>query len=101
MTLQEFRNSLSAPDPPEGVSAALCGLWWDAKGEWARGHDSAQQDEGSAGAWVHAYLHRKEGDAANAEYWYGRAAKTPARGSLEEEWSEIAQALLGGNALSK
>lgn len=97
MTLQDFRKSLSDPEPPPDVCAALCGLWWDAKGNWARGHESAQKDEGPAGAWVHAYLHRKEGDAPNAEYWYSRAGKTPSRGSLEEEWGNIAQALLGGN----
>jgi hypothetical protein len=57
------------------VSVALAGLWWDAKGNWARAHESAQQDEGPHRAWVHAYLHRKEGDNANAEYWYRRARK--------------------------
>ena len=94
MTLQEFRDSLSKDEPPRQASLALAGLWWDAKGDWTRAHESAQQDEGAAGAWVHAYLHRKEGDASNAGYWYGRAGKTPARTSLEQEWTEIAEWLL-------
>ncbi|HKS97689.1 MAG TPA: hypothetical protein VJV74_16360 [Terriglobia bacterium] len=94
MTLQEFRDSLSREKPPAGLSRALTGLWWDAKGDWKQAHESAQQDEGPAGSWVHAYLHRKEGDSSNAGYWYRRADKPPARSSLEQEWIEIAESLL-------
>jgi hypothetical protein len=93
MTIKEFRESLTADDPPL-LGFALAGLWWDAKGDWKRAHESAQQDEGPAGAWVHAYLHRKEGDISNAEYWYGRARKIPSRSSLEQEWREILESLL-------
>jgi hypothetical protein len=95
MNLDEFRDSLSAPTPPGELSAALAGLWWDAKGDWSKAHESAQSDEGPDGSWVHAFLHRKEGDASNAAYWYRRAGKAVARGSLENEWNEIAAALLG------
>jgi hypothetical protein len=95
MTLQGFRESLLLDAPPRELSAALAGLWWDAKGDWARGHETAGQDEGLACAWVHAYLHRKEGDASNAGYWYGRAGKKPARNSLEQEWVDITRSLLG------
>jgi hypothetical protein len=94
MTLEEFRESVSGERPPREASLALGGLWWDAKGDWTRAHKSAQQDEGPHGAWVHAYLHRKEGDDANAAYWYGRAGKEPARGSFEQEWEEIVEELL-------
>ena len=94
MTLQEFRESLSEPAPPTPENLALAGLWWDAKGDWTRAHESAQQDEGPAGAWVHAYLHRKEGDTSNAGYWYSRAGKKPSSASFEIEWDEIAGALL-------
>jgi len=93
MTLEEFRKSLSGDAPPVR-DLALAGLWWDAKGEWTRAHESAQQDEGPAGSWVHAYLHRKEGDNSNAGYWYSRASREPSRASLDEEWLEITQALL-------
>lgn len=95
MTLQQFRESLVQPNPPTEFSFALAGLWWDAKGNWTKAHESAQQDEGPEGARVHAYLHRKEGDTSNAAYWYGRAKTPPSRGSFEEEWDEIATALLG------
>jgi hypothetical protein len=95
MNLREFRNSLALDLPPRELSAALAGLWWDAKGDWKRGHESAGQDEGPDGAWVHAYLHRKEGDASNAGYWYGRAGEAPAQTSLEQEWLDIARSLLG------
>ena len=95
MNLQEFRASLTNENPPAGLSFALAGLWWDAKGDWTKAHESAQQDEGPEGAWVHAYLHRKEGDASNAAYWYRRAKTPPSRSSFEEEWEEIATALLG------
>ena len=94
MTLQEFRESLSQPAPPIPENLALAGLWWDAKGDWTRAHESAQQDEGPSGAWVHAYVHRKEGDASNAEYWYNRAGKKHSSASFEIEWDEIANALL-------
>ena len=70
MTLDDFRQSLTATEPPAGLTLALAGLWWDAKGDWTRAHESAQQDEGKDGSWVHAYLHRKEGDQSNAAYWY-------------------------------
>lgn len=94
MDMKSFRESLSQCEPPDGLSLALAGLWWDAKGDWAKAHESAQQDEGPAGAWVHAYLHRKEGDASNAAYWYGRAKTPPSRSSFEDEWQEIASSLI-------
>jgi len=94
MNLESFRESLSLEHPPQDFGAALAGLWWDAKGDWVKAHESAQQDEGPAGAWVHAYLHRKEGDLTNAAYWYDRAGKAAARGPSDKEWQEIAGALL-------
>ena len=94
MTPDEFRKTLTAAAPPGNLSFALAGLWWDAKGDWTRAHESAQQDEGPEGSWVHAYLHRKEGDQGNAAYWYRRAGKPVCRESLDAEWSSIANALL-------
>jgi hypothetical protein len=92
--LDEFRHSLTATEPPAGLSLSLAGLWWDAKGDWTRAHESAQQDEGKDGSWVHAYLHRKEGDQGNAAYWYNRAGKSVCRESLDQEWIGIVRALL-------
>jgi hypothetical protein len=94
MTLDEFHRSLSAPKPPAELTLALVGLWWDAKGNWKRAHESAQQDDGRNGSWVHAYLHRKEGDQDNATYWYTRAGKPVCREPLDVEWLSIATALL-------
>jgi hypothetical protein len=94
MTVQEFRDSLLQVEPPSDASFALAGLWWDAKGDWTRAHESAQQDEGPEGSWVHAYLHRKEGDISNAGYWYSRAQKSPSGASFELEWEQIAKFLL-------
>jgi len=94
MTLTEFRASLSASEPPAGLTPALVGLWWDAKGDWKRAHESAQQDEGPEGSWVHAYLHRKEGDQDNAAYWYSRAGKPVCGEVLDEEWLSILKHLL-------
>lgn len=91
MTFEEFR---AAPSEPEELSASLRALWQDAAGNWDEAHRLVQDDESAAGAWVHAYLHRKEGDAANAGYWYARAGKPRFSGSLESEWEEIARALL-------
>jgi len=95
MTLDDFHQSLSATEPPARLSHALAGLWWDAKGDWARAHESAQQDEGPEGSWVHAYLHRKEGDHDNAAYWYSRAGKPMCWEPLDAEWMSIVRCLLG------
>jgi hypothetical protein len=94
--LDRFRQSLSSATPPTGIGRALEALWWDAKGDWDAAHRCAQAQGDSAGAWVHAYLHRKEGDLANAGYWYRRAGKAPATTSLTIEWEAIARALLEG-----
>lgn len=93
--MDEFKQSLTATESPAGLTHALVGLWWDAKGDWKRAHESAQQDEGVAGSWVHAYLHRKEGDQSNAAYWYGRSGKPVCRESLDTEWISIVKTLLG------
>ncbi len=95
MNLDEFRNSLSQPSPPSELAHGLVGLWWDAKDDWTRAHESAQQDEGPDGSWVHAYLHRKEGDHSNAAYWYGRAGKPVCPEPLDAEWLGIVITLLG------
>jgi hypothetical protein len=94
MTLHEFRQSLTAAEPPAGFTLALTGLWWDGKGDWSKAHESAQQDEGANGSWVHAYLHRKDGDQGNAAYWYSRAGKPVCHEPLDVEWASIVQALL-------
>ncbi len=95
MSLDEFRQSVKLDAPPLHLSKPMTGLWWDAKGNWDNAHESAQQDEGAAGSWVHAYLHRKEGDISNAGYWYRRAGKPDCKSTLNQEWLEIATALLG------
>ena len=94
MTLDEFRQSPNATEPPPGLSHALAGLWWDGKGDWKRAHESAQQEEGVEESWVHAYLHRKEGDLGNAAYWYNRAGKPVCREPLDTEWLSIVKSLL-------
>jgi hypothetical protein len=92
--LQSFRDSLTTPQPPDGLSFALQALWWDAKGEWDKAHECAQARDDAAGMSVHAYLHRKEGDQDNAGYWYRRVRKPPATVPLEAEWEELARGLL-------
>ena len=95
MDLAAFRTSLSHDQPPQALGLALQALWWEAKGDWDKAHECAQAKEDMAGCWVHAYLHRREGDPGNAGYWYGRAGKPAAKGELAEEWSTIAGSLLG------
>lgn len=94
MDLAAFRATLAAAEPPSGISLALQTLWWEAKGDWHRAHQCAQQDEGKTGSAVHAYLHRVEGDLSNARYWYNRAGQPPATGPLSQEWEALATALL-------
>lgn len=72
----------------------LQALWFDGKEDWESAHNMAQNVNTSEGSWVHAYLHRKEGDLGNASYWYSRAGKPMAKNSLAEEWEEIVRALL-------
>ena len=94
MNLQQFRESPTLTDPPASLSLPVKALWWDAKGDWAKAHESAQEDEGPNGAWVHAYLHRKEGDSPNAAYWYRRAGQAVSVDELDVEWGKIVRALL-------
>jgi hypothetical protein len=95
MTVEEFRESALADEQPD-ASLPLIALWFDARGDWHGAHEAAQADDTEDGAWVHAYLHRKEGDLSNAGYWYRRAGKSPASGDLDAEWDEITAVLLKG-----
>ena len=94
MTLTAFKASLSQEDPPAGLTPALTALWHDGRGDWTSAHQVAQDIESPAGSWIHAYLHRKEGDSSNAAYWYRRAGQAVAAGPLDVEWAAIAEALL-------
>jgi hypothetical protein len=89
MTVAEFKASGS-----EAFAGALLALWWDGRGDWARAHDVASEVQGRDGAWVHAYLHRKEGDLVNAAYWYRRAGRPVAEGDLGVEWEGIVGEML-------
>jgi hypothetical protein len=94
MKLSAFKASLARDKPPARISRALEALWWDAKGDWDKAHDCAQAREDKAGNHVHAYLHRKEGDASNAAYWYRRAGAPFPEMSLDEEWQELVEVFL-------
>ena len=94
MDLAAFRASLAHDEPPAGLSPALHALWEDGRGRWDAAHDLLQGHDAGDGAWVHAYLHRKEGDLGNAAYWYRRAGRPVASGTLDDEWEAIARALL-------
>jgi len=93
--MAEFKASLSDAAPAPQLDAPLAALWWASKGEWNQAHKIVQDEPTADAAWVHAHLHRVEGDLGNAGYWYRRAAKPVAAGSLETEWEGIAAALLG------
>lgn len=94
MDLKRFKASLAQAAPPAGVAAPLASLWHQARGDWSAAHRIVQDMKGSNAYWVHAYLHRVEGDIENAGYWYRRAGKPMASTPLQEEWQEIAAALL-------
>lgn len=91
MTLDDFRASHA---PPADAGAALQALWWAGKNDWEKAHKIVMSADGADAAWVHAYLHRVEGDLPNARYWYRHAGHHPASGPLDAEWAEITQALL-------
>jgi hypothetical protein len=94
MTLDEFKISLKQPAPPPGLRATLVALWHDARGDWNTAHRVAQDVDDEEGSWVHAYLHRKEGDVGNAAYWYRRAGRAVPSTAVELEWDEVATVLL-------
>lgn len=94
VTFAEFKLSTTRSKPPAGLSEALLALWQDARGDWEAAHETAQEIKEPTGAWIHAYLHRKERDLPNAAYWYRRAGKPECRDSLDSEWEQIATALL-------
>jgi hypothetical protein len=94
--MADFRASLSAASPAPDLDAPLAALWWAAKGNWERAHKIAQDQHSTEAAWVHAYLHRVEGDPGNAGYWYRQAGQPVADGALETEWEAIASKLLQG-----
>ena len=94
MTLEAFVTSLEADVPSPALAKPLAALWWARRGDWAAAHAIAQDEAGADAAWVHAYLHRAEGDAGNAAYWYRRAGRPVAAGPLPAEWDAIATALL-------
>ncbi len=95
MTLTEFQASLKTDSPPQGVSPSLQALWHAGRGEWEHVHEIVQGVISSEGAWVHAYLHRQEGDSSNADYWYQRSRHPRSDQTLEQEWEAIVRALLG------
>ena len=94
MTFQEFQESISEPSPSQNISQNLVALWHDAKGNWAKAHDIVQETSGVEGDWIHAYLHRKEGDPGNASYWYNRIGKAKPKITLQQEWEELVRYLL-------
>jgi hypothetical protein len=96
MTFASFQESVSAAQPPP-LTSALVALWWAAKGDWDKAHKIVMDDEGREAAWVHAYLHRVEGDLPNAGYWYRTAGRPVATGTLEAEWAALAAELLAGS----
>jgi len=93
MTLDEFKATVATVSPPD-VAAPLQALWHDARDDWDKAHAVAQDIDDPTGAWIHAYLHRKEGDLGNAAYWYQRAHQPVATDPLDAEWERIASALL-------
>jgi hypothetical protein len=95
MNCEEFCATLPLAEAPEGLTVPLAALWWDAKGDWARAHALVDELETPEGMAVHAYLHRKEGEAWNADYWYKRAGRRFHRATLEEEWAALVEGLAG------
>ena len=95
MMLAEFKRTVSQPKPPARLTPPLEALWWAAKDDWDKAHGIVMKQDSREAAWVHAYLHRVEGDLDNAGYWYRQARRPAASGALPAEWDAIAAALLG------
>ena len=93
MLYDEFVTTLEDINPPK-ITENLLSLWFDAKGNWDKAHEIVQDDNSSDAAWIHAYLHRKEGDDWNAGYWYRKAGKDHCRSTLEKEWEDLVKYFL-------
>jgi hypothetical protein len=100
MTLKDFKETLKDQQPPK-VAVLLKALWYDANGDWEKAHHLAQDVNTPDGSWVHAYLHRKEDDPFNAQYWYNRADRKMPDYALEKEWAEIAEDLINKETLPR
>jgi len=98
MTLAEFKASLAGASPPDDLAPPLAALWHAEHGDWDRAHRIVMDAKGRDAAWVHAYLHRQEGDLENARYWYAQAKRPEGAGDLASEWTAIAAALLDGKS---
>ncbi|HWV69763.1 hypothetical protein [Chitinophaga sp.] len=94
MDLNKFKQSLQEAHPPKNMSVYLDSLWYEGKGNWKKAHDLVDDLPGAEAARVHAYLHRVEGDRANADYWYRRAGTTMPPGTQEEEWELLVSQFL-------
>ena len=94
LNLNDFKNTVSVGEKPKGLTSALGALWAAAAGDWETAHQIVQESEDRGCAWVHAYLHLKEGDDSNAGYWYRRAGRDACEESLDEEWDDITKTLL-------
>lgn len=93
MNAHELKQSAATNTMPPGLSVHLQALWMDAKGDWTKAHQLIQDLPDNNASWIHAYLHRKEGDMSNADYWYGRAGRKRPDISLQQEWEEMVKAL--------
>ncbi len=95
MDVADFRASLAGDTPDAGLPPPLVALWWMGKGDWNKAHEVAQSQDDSPSAWVHAHLHRQEGDLNNAGWWYRRVGRSAPEQSLDEEWGALASNMLG------
>ncbi len=95
MTLEQFTSTLKEESPPPDITGSLAAMWYEARGDWEEAHNIAQDLPTREGSRVHAYLHRKEGDSWNANYWYNRAGETMPNTSLDEEWKDMVRSFLG------
>ena len=96
MNLSDFMDSLKEGDPPRGLAAPMRALWHEARGDWTKAHEIVASEKSKTAARVHAYLHRKEGDTTNADYWYAHCGEERPRSALEKEWESLVQSLLAG-----
>ena len=94
MTYDRFTQSLTDALPPKGITDLLTALWWEKKGDWDKAHIITQEIHTNDASLIHAYLHRREGDLSNANYWYRTAGVSAFIGGLNKEWGTLVKRLL-------
>ena len=93
MKYDDFIKLTKKSEPSDNLAGIHLVIWYAVKDNWDMAHNIVQEINTETASWIHAYLHRVEGDISNAHYWYNRARQEPSSESLESELDDIIKSL--------